>query len=168
MNELIEYSKQVERHRKEGWKNLDPEYVTFALCFVNTSSYVSASDAAGISRPRGKDLLSNPVVRALIADLQKEAHETNIVTEELIRTKLLELLPKLMGEEEIPIVLSNGAMVMERKFFPGEARAALESLGKSIGLGVNEGIKVAPVQVNINLDNLVAQPTVTVDGKDSD
>ena len=115
-----------------------------------------AAKEAGLSNQRGRLLLSNPLVRALIADLQKEQYQTNIITEELIRTKLLELLPKLMGEEEVPIVLSNGAMVMEKKFFPGEARAALESLGKSIGM-TDHKTPVIPIQVIINTGDLVGE-----------
>lgn len=134
-----EISRQVERQRESNWVGLDPAKRMFAIEYVRCLSHVEAARKIGKSG-QGASMLRDPLVLALISDLQEDYHQTNVVTEQFIRHKLLELLPKVMGEEEVAIVLSNGEEIKAKKFDATATRGVLAELGVSIKR--EEGVKI--------------------------
>ncbi len=140
-----ETSRVIERNRGEKWECLEPHKRMFAIEYMRTMSHVMAAKNIGRAGD-GLRYLRDPLVLALISDLQEEYHQTNIITEYWIQAKLMELLPRVMGEEEIPIVLANGLEMTAKKFHASESKAVIDALGNSLtrenGININVSGKV--------------------------
>ena len=143
-------ARQVEQHREEGWVNLDPALRMFAIEYMNHLDHCKTAVELGWDSSRGTRLMKHPLVRAMIADLMAEAEQFHIQTRHFVREKLMEMLPKLAGEEDVAIVLGNGVPIQEKKFFPGEYRATLEALARMGGFEkpVEEAKRAPEIHLN--------------------
>ena len=136
-----ETERVIKRMREEKWKDVKPDHMAFALSYLDSMSHVKA--ARDIGRPgKGLSYIRNPYVLAFIRDLQEDRFANDMVTEGWLRQKYLELLPKLMGEEESEHITSTGLQFSAKRFFPSETRAVLSELGKTIGVGKDVGATV--------------------------
>jgi hypothetical protein len=122
----------VNRVKSGGWVDMPPENRAFAIAFAETSSYVKAAKAIGQSNSWGHKRMSDPLVLALIADLQMNLASINIITEAFVRQKWVEILPMLMGEIEVPLISSSGVPVEAKRFHASDTVAVLKELSKSV------------------------------------
>ena len=91
---------------------------------------------------------------ALIADLQEQMQLRTTINADFIRTKWLEMLPKLMGEEEVAMVDKDGAQFAAKKFHSADATRALVELGKSTKFYADGSGGSASVNISIDLKAL--------------
>lgn len=128
----------------------------FALSYIMSYNHREAAKEAGFVPDRGISLLRDPMISAFIAHLQDEIHISNVVTADFVRHHMVSLIPKLSGEEEVPMVLPNGEEIIAKKFHSGELINLLKELAKSTkfyedGSGQGNG----GVTVNINVAALL-------------
>lgn len=170
-NELQTYSElaslerpikeMISEMRESNWASLSADRRAFAMAYLRSYSHVQA--ARDIGRPgKGLVYMRDPQTSAFISDLQEQFEAINLVTDQWVRNKWIEVLPKLMGEEEIMAVTPHGEEVAIKKFHSSETVAALRELGKSTkfyaeGSG-NSG--EGGVNVTINLGSMVSEPPV--------
>lgn len=121
----------IDRNKNNGWQDLDPRERAFALEYLVHYSHRKAAEKAGYSASAGISLIRRPLVAAFIRDLQDHQSVTNIVTEDFVRNLWLTLLPKLMGEEEVPMVTSQGEAFTAKKFHASEVNSVIKELAKS-------------------------------------
>ena len=138
LSELPEYlppdeiKKVIERMRSTGWADMPVEHRAFVLAYSETYSHIKAAEKLNRSGSWGLKMIRDPLVLAMIQDVQDSYMELNILSENFIRQKWIELLPKLMGEEKVDIILANGAQMSGKKFFANESISVLRELGKSV------------------------------------
>jgi hypothetical protein len=119
----------VERHADEGWKNLRPDFRAFAHAYLESYSHVKAAQVIG--KPGlGLRYMRDPVVAAYIVWLQDKYQADNLISENFVAQKLLEIIPKLAGEEDVEIVGRNGEVMTAKKFHAAELIAALKDLSR--------------------------------------
>lgn len=156
----------IERNKRTGWPDLQAYQRAFAYEFLVHFNHREAAEAAGRSASSGLKILRHPIVAAFIEQQQEQASINNFITKEYITTQLVNLIPRLAGEEEIPIVLANGEQVTGKRFHPAELRGVLQELGKTVE-GFNKekdmGGSKGGVTVNLNLADLVGQSNVIIE-----
>lgn len=158
---------KVAKARDEGYVSLTPFQRQFALEFVLSGSSLKKI-ARVMDLPRGAitRFYNDPVVRAYIADLQKEVAAQRLINDQWVENQLLAQMPKLLGEEAVDIVTSKGTHVKRKKYHAAE----LVSLFKHFG-GGNESKQAtgSGVNVQINFGDILSQPpTVTINGESSE
>lgn len=121
----------IDRNRKQGWPDLDLGERAFALEYITDYNHRRAARETGWSPDHGLKLIRRPLVVAFIKDLQDKQSISNIVTEDFVRNMWLSILPKLMGDEEVPMVTAQGEQFRANKFHASEVNAALRELAKS-------------------------------------
>lgn len=154
------------RQKEGNWPDVDVAEKAFAYALLHNSYNVAkAATEANITLLKAKKLLRSPLVTAFIGALQETRHVTNIVTDDFVRSQYLKILPKLMGEESIPIVLGNGVSIEEKKFHSGEVVSVLKELGKATDFYKDGDTQSAGVQVVINVGDLLGnvQPIKVLD-----
>jgi phage terminase small subunit len=118
----------IKRNIANGFEDLTLNERAFGLNYLVHYDERRAASECGYSKQHGARLLRKPLVAAFIKWLQDEQQIANIVTEEMVRTSLLNLIPRLSGEEDIPIVTKDGFTVMARKFHGTELISVLKVL----------------------------------------
>lgn len=145
MNQITEQSgvlpgeldRVITRLREGNWNNLDPDKRAFAIAYVSTVSHTEAANA--INRPgKGLKYIRDPLVRALINDLQEEHAKISLINKSFVETKMLETLEKLEGKVEVPMVTGQGVSIEEKKFHSGEVVNLLKEMGKISGITPKE------------------------------
>lgn len=67
------------------------------------------------------------LVQACIQDIQKQQQGIDILNEHWVASKIMELMPMVMGEVEVPMVdMKTGEQYQARKFMPEVATRLLE------------------------------------------
>ena len=127
-----EVNAQIERNRKNGFEDLTLPERAFAHQYIIDYDHRRAAVDTGFGADAGIRLVRKPLIAAYIKALQDEDLVADTITRDFVRAQMLNLLPKLMGDEEIPVVLSNGANILARKFHAGEANALLRELAKAV------------------------------------
>lgn len=147
-------AKQIITHRENAWADFDPKKRMFAYYYLEDYNHRRAAERAGFPPQKGLALSREPLVAALIADLQEQMQLRTTINADFIRTKWLELLPKLMGEEEVAMVDKEGLQFAAKKFHSADATRALVELGKSTKFYADGSGGSAPVNISINLKAL--------------
>lgn len=119
--------------RENGFADLDVKKRAFGLEFVQTGSYIEASNAAGIDSRTGSRYLRDPLVAAFIQYLNQQKEHYSLIDASFVESQYLTLLAKLLGEEEVPFVNKDGTVVKVKKFHSSEAVAALRDMAKISG-----------------------------------
>lgn len=145
-NTVLVDGDQIQRNINNGFQDLTLNEHAFCLNYVVHYDERRAASESGYSKSHGARLLRKPLIAACIKWMQENRQIANHVTEEMIRTCLLNLVPKLSGDEEIPVVTKDGFTVMARKFHSSELLNLLKMLremaddykGVKIDLNMNE------------------------------
>lgn len=126
---------EIAKHREDGWKELDHERLLFASTYIASGyCHIEAAKEIGIPISRARRFLNDPLVRAYLRDYSDNVSATSHITTDFLRVKLMELLPKLEGKEEVEVFVPQmAASVAVKKFHPAELLRALDALGKHIG-----------------------------------
>jgi len=131
------------------FRDMHPADRAFAVRYVsNGYNHREAALDIGINPSLGARVKRKPIVRRYIAALQKQLYVESIVTKDVLDSMLDRLEDIAFGEEEIPIVLSDGTQIFGRKFNPSlimevyKERAKLHDISKE-----NEGDKVIHIEV---------------------
>ena len=148
---LEERAVLLERNRGLNWPDVTPEQRAFAYELLrNGYKHAAAAEEIGLARSAGIRLLRHPLVSAFIAELQEQEASHNFITKRFVESMYVDLLPKLLGEEEVPLVTPAGEQFHAKKFHSSEAVSVLRDLSKSSGYQETEGPKSATVNVTIN------------------
>jgi hypothetical protein len=162
--ELSKTQELVKRNQEMDWPDLSEQKRAFALNYVLHYNHRKAAEEVHLNPDLGLRIVREPLVAAYIKYLQDEQSITNFITEDFVRTQYLNLLPKLMGEEEVAIITGAGDAITECKFFPGEATNVIKELAKSTKFYEDGSGNAAPVQVNIDMGALLGSSIEEVKG----
>ena len=162
--ELSETQELVRRNQEQGWPDLSEQKRAFALNYILDYNHRNAAQQVGLGAHVGLRTLRDPLVAAFVKHLQDEQATTNFITEDFIRAQYLALIPKLAGEEEVPIVLGDGREIDACKFFPGELTNVIKELAKSTKFYEDGSGQNAPVQVNIDMGALLGSKPEEIQG----
>lgn len=108
-----------------------PQESMFCYKYMESYDYKLAAQHVGLPASDGMKMLRNPVVQAIIASLQDEMQERSVIDADYVRYKFIELIPKLEGKEEVPLIDKDCNSFMGRKFQPNELIKVLVELAKS-------------------------------------
>jgi predicted DNA-binding protein YlxM (UPF0122 family) len=166
-NDLTPTQSLVETNRQNGWPDLTDQVRAIAMEYVASGySMASVMKELDISRETVSRTLKQPLVKAYVAELQKDDYTSAMISRSFVQSSLLAMLPKLAGEEDVPMVDSNGDQIYRKKFFPGEMKGVLETLGKSTDFQQDQG-GTGGVNVQINFGDVLSGegkvPNVTID-----
>lgn len=155
----------IERNIRNDWQDLDPRSRAIADAYVASFyDYRRTARSLGVPANTIRKALSDPLTRAYVEELRREDSTLALVSKEFVVGRLLDMIPKLAGEEPVPHVLASGEEVNVRRFFPAELRGTLELLGKTVNLTEDED-KTPHVAVQINIGDLIGNPpSVTIKG----
>jgi len=166
-----ELSNYIDSNRKNGWPDLKPNEKTFAFNYMQHFNHNRAArDAGWKSAGYGLKLLRDPLVSAFIGFLKDELQERTLIDAEFVQSQWLELLPKLNGEEDIPLITSSGEEIMARKFHGSEMVSALRELGKSTkfyeeGSGGSGNVSIAINLAALGIDENNNNVGITIEGE---
>lgn len=161
-------AKQIVSHRENAWADFDPKKRMFAYYYLEDYNHRRAADRAGFPPQKGLAISREPLVAALIADLQEQMQLRTTINADFIRTKWLEMLPKLMGEEEVAMVDKDGCQFAAKKFHSADATRALVELGKSTKFYADGSGGSASVNISIDLKALGIEEKnvgITIEGE---
>jgi len=132
---------EIETHRKSSWAELDHERLLFATTYISCGyCHIDAGKELNISNHVARRFLADPLVRAYLRDYSELVSETCHITVDFIRTKLIDILPKLEGKEEVAVFVPQmAASVTAMKFQGAEYLRAIDALGKHIGFNEIDG-----------------------------
>lgn len=119
--------------RANGFLSLTQEQRIFGLSFTQGFSYLEAADKAGISRNAAARTLRDPLVACFINYLNQQKEHYSLIDASFIEVTYLNLLAKLMGEEEVPMVDKEGTPISRKVFHSSEAVALLRDMAKVSG-----------------------------------
>jgi hypothetical protein len=161
-------AKQITAHRENAWADFDPKKRMFAYYYLEDYNHRKAAERVGFPPQKGLAISREPLVAALIADLQEQMQLRTTINSDFVRTKWLEILPKLMGEEEVAMVDKEGCQFAAKKFHSADATRALVELGKSTKFYADGSGGSAAVNISINLQALGIEEKsvgVTIEGE---
>ena len=126
-----EIDAQIDAHRAANWDKFDNQLKGFAIAYVQTYDHRLAAKQAHLDESQGIQLIRNPLVKALVSDLVEQKRIRTDITDDMVATMWVKVLPKLLGEEEVNMVTATGIEIMAKKFFASETVAALREMSKS-------------------------------------
>ena len=140
-------NKQIADNRANGWPDLTEAQKLFGMAYVESYVINTSAMSAGVSAVEAGKWLRDPLMLEFINELQSHLNNRSVITKDFINLQWLKLMPKLMGEEEVPI-FDKGVTVMEKKFHSSEAVSLLKELSKSTDFyEVDDDGQVKPKQV---------------------
>lgn len=158
-----ELERIIDRLRATGWEDMSPDKRAFAIAYSHCGSHIEAARDIGRDG-QGLRYLRDPLVRALISDMQLEIAKVSIINRSLVEQKMLETLEKLEGREAVPMVTGQGIPIEERKFHSGEVVNLLKEMGRYAGMSPEKNESGGGIKININLGSMVGEaPGVTID-----
>lgn len=163
MSESVDIPKLVERNRSEGYPDLTPQLKAFAIEYVQCLNHMEAAESIGLSRGRGIRLMRNPLVSAMIQDMQAKMATRAIITREYIESENLELNDIAMGRADTFLLTRDGDVVKEKVHNLPVARAVQADMAKNAGI---QNIVIADkgaVSISINLSSLGVSHEVEVE-----
>lgn len=145
----------IARNRENGWPDLEPQHRGFLLKYVESYSIKEAADAVGLGVSKARSVLRDPLAMAYLNDIQAMLAERTVINRDFVNMQWLKLLPKVMGEEEVPIVdTKNGLAFSAKEFNANAAAKVLTELSKSTNFYADGSSNNASVTVNIDLTAL--------------
>lgn len=121
----------IEYHQQTSWAEYDITKKVFYLEYAKDYDVANAALCAGISTKEGRQWLREPIGSAFLSDLLENSRISTNITEDFIASNWVALLPKLMGEEEVNLVLPSGDSIMAKKFDGASTISALKEMGKA-------------------------------------
>lgn len=151
--------------KEESFTDLSELDRAFSVEYItNGFKHREAATTVGLSANQGISKLRQPLVSKFIAHLQDSSIAAKLITQEFVEAKYLEVLPKLMGEEEVPLYdHKEGVTTNAKKFHSAETVSVLRDLGKAAGYVAPEGPKGGNVNVTIDLGGFTGEPTVIIE-----
>ncbi len=151
MSELVNKD-LIERNRLTDWEDLSPEQRAFVFEYMqNGFNHREAARVTGFKPNNGFRMLRHPLVASYIQHLQEEQYERSLLTKSFVEAQYLEIIPKLKGNEEVPLVTGMGEEVFVKKFHSAEMVSVLRDLSKISGMQTEEKQNKNSVSVTINL-----------------
>ncbi len=123
----------VEQHKANGWINLPEDQKAFICTYIRDGYSVSPMIARGCSEDEAQSYLSEPLVRAAIADVSEAYVAINTFSTVGWRTKLARALEMAMGEVPRPVaakVAGKNVVTMVRSADLATAARLLELAAK--------------------------------------
>lgn len=109
----------------------------------------------GLGENKARSVLRMPLALAYLNDIQAMLAERTVINRDFVNMQWLKLLPKVMGEEEVPIVdVKNGLAFSAKEFNANAAAKVLTELSKSTNFYADGSSNNASVTVNIDLTAL--------------
>ena len=133
------------------WPKLSVDEQAFVTAYIE-NSYSLAETASALSLPTHilRKMLANSTVTKAIAEVQSELSDLDFMNDKWVKTQLLKLYPKVLGEENVPLVDNMGNQMEVKKFYPDIAMRILEYVAPKATQGKAAG-NGASVNVQINL-----------------
>jgi hypothetical protein len=91
-------------------------------------SVAETAGELGVDAVIVRQALNRPAVKQAVLEVQEQIGDIDYVNEKWFRAQVTKMIPKLLGEEEVPIVTAQGERVTAYKFFPDIALKAMEML----------------------------------------
>jgi hypothetical protein len=151
-----ELDRVITRLRETNWDDLAPDKKAFAMAYVQSLSHTEAAMAIN-KAGRGLKYLRDPLVRALISDVQEEYAKISLINKSMVEAKMLETLEKLEGKVDIPMVTGQGLPIIEKKFHPGETVNLLKEMGRVSGIVPKDHGAEGGVNIQINMGALLGE-----------
>ena len=138
--------------KENSFSELSERDKAFAVEYLtNGFKHRDAAEAVGLSANSGTTLLRR--TGPFVEHLQSTSRNAALITKDFVEARYLELLPMLMGEEEVPLVdAKTGHEFSAKKFHSAESVSVLRDLAKSSGYIAPElggGGPTVNVQINI-------------------
>jgi hypothetical protein len=145
------------------WPKLTVDEKAFVAAYTE-NAYSLAETASALSLPTKQlsSLLNRKDIRCAISEVQTELDSIDFLNDKWVKSQLLRLFPKVMGDEAVPMVNNLGEEYEAKKFMPDIAMRIVEYVAPKTTAGKANGNSTA-VQVNIDLGALGIQ-RVVVDG----
>jgi len=130
------------------WQSLTDEEKAFVAAYVsNAYSVKNAAESIGRDAASCKRYLSDTTIRKAIYELQSELDNLDFLNENWVKTQLLHLYPKVIGEEKVPALDSEGMQIEVNKFYPEVAMKILEYIAPK----KKDGEDDKPTAFNFNI-----------------
>lgn len=129
--DLIDIDTQIAEYRESNWDKFDNQLKAFCMDYIQHYNHRLACKRVDLPESQGISLTRDPLVQALCADLIEQKRIRTNITEDMVTTMWLTLLPKLMGEEDVAQVDSQGNEFNGKRFFASESVRALSEISKS-------------------------------------
>ncbi len=161
----VDIGVNIEKARADGWVALSAEQAKVAIEFVTSGmSIKQLASHLGMPAAEIKRHLATPLVRAFVSDLQTEVAKHKIINRAWVENQILELWPKLTGEEEVDVVnMKEGVSFKANKFHSAEIASIIKHFS-----GNEDQKKAGGVQVVINFGQMGVgkqpQPIIDVSG----
>ena len=152
----------IKLNRENGYADLTPQLRMFAFSYVEDYNHRRAAESVGLPADKGIALVRDPLVCALINDVQSELEERSVLSTDFVRSMWLQILPKLMGEEQIAVVDKDGIESLARKFHASETVRALTEIGKATKF-YDEGSGEGGTTINLNFGAVGVRDDGTID-----
>lgn len=163
---LIPSANFIEEARGNGYLMLPVQNRQIAMEFV-----VSGLSLRGLARQMGasyetiRKAVNDPLTRAFIADLQAEVSQHRIINAAWVENQILEIWPRLTGEEPVAMVTKDGGQFEAKKFHGPEVTSILKHFS-----GNGDQKKLGGTQVVINFGDMgvTREKSVTIDVSDAE
>lgn len=148
-----------------GWPDITDQQKVFVVKYLTEFNYYKAAQESGLDSGAALRLLRDPLINAYVKHLRQGLEARELLTREMAAQNWIELIPRLKGEIEVPVVTKSGEVVNVKKYFAAELLRAISELSKISGLTPIEAIETGKksVSVTLNFGGLnVPQPITTV------
>lgn len=127
------------------WPSLRPDEQAFVAAYVeNHYSLPEACVALKLNSAAGAKMLRNVTIRRAISEVQEAMDGIDFLNERWVKSQLLKLYPKVIGEEPVPYISSAGEQSEGLKFDANAALKIIEYVAP----------KSTKASVNININNI--------------
>lgn len=141
------FKKLVEKHRSEGWVNLDRDKQLFVCSYIKSGYSISnmTSIERGLDPEEAEAYLRDPLIRAAIADVGEQYAEITTFTSSGLQARLAKALDIAMGEIAAPMIDKFGREVMKRRVDLAAAAKLIQMAEKYAGIeGEDEVSEATP------------------------
>ena len=152
MTNSDELSELIAQNRLEGWPDLTDAQKLFGMTYIESYVINASAEVVGVSAATAGKWLREPLMIEFINDLQSHMSNRSVITKDFVNLQWLKLMPKLLGEEAVPMVNKDGAVFSARKFHASESVSLLKELSKSTDFyGAPEN--ATPQSISISIVN---------------
>lgn len=130
--DAAQFKALVERHKAEGWTNLDNDKKLFITWYIRSGYSTHRMTDVNISNREIEMYLCDPLVQAAIADIGKQYAEITTFTRVGIQARLARALDMALGEVERPHCLKDGTSTFRKMVDLGAAARLMEMAEKYI------------------------------------